>query len=151
MLPSTWRSVVQVMPTGLLSAMYTGAGRSAAAPTTAPSTRTSSPSPTWVPSSARRPLTVTRPASIHASASRREQMPLSLMYLLRRFTSGEQRAGDDLEHQDRLHALEDRQHQRVDHVAADRVLLGVSPAAVQELADLGGLDRHVAREQLGLG
>ena len=49
-----------------------------------PSTRTSSPSPTCVPSSAGAPLTVTRPAAIQASASRREQTPLSLMNLLSR-------------------------------------------------------------------
>src|SRR5580658_7021101 len=44
--------------------------------------RTSSPSPTWVPSAAGAPLTVTRPLSIHLSASRREQAPVSLMNLL---------------------------------------------------------------------
>src|SRR5450631_1408181 len=47
-----------------------------------PSTRTSSPSLTRVPSTASVPLHVTRPASIHLSASRREHTPVSLMYLL---------------------------------------------------------------------
>src|SRR4030065_498404 len=51
------------------------------APTTRLSTRTSSPSLSCVPSSARLPLMVTRPPAIQASASRREQMPVSLMYL----------------------------------------------------------------------
>src|SRR5271169_397876 len=46
-----------------------------------PSTRTSSPPATRVPSTAHTPLQVTRPASIHLSASRREQRPDSLMYL----------------------------------------------------------------------
>src|SRR5207244_753725 len=44
----------------------------------------SSPSATWLPSTARAPLIVTRPAVISASASRREQAPLSLRYLLSR-------------------------------------------------------------------
>src|ERR1700722_11940807 len=43
---------------------------------------TTSPSPTWVPKVARLPLQVTRPASIHLSASRLEQAPVSLMNLL---------------------------------------------------------------------
>jgi hypothetical protein len=37
---------------------------------------------TRVPKVATRPLQVTRPASIHLSASRLEQTPVSLMYLL---------------------------------------------------------------------
>src|SRR5260370_26778853 len=47
-----------------------------------PSTRPSSPSPTCFPNAASDPLHVTRPASINLSASRREQTPVSLMYLL---------------------------------------------------------------------
>ena len=39
---------------------------------------------TGAPSWAAQPFTVTRPASIHSSASRREQAPVSLRYLLRR-------------------------------------------------------------------
>ena len=39
----------------------------------------------------------------------------------------------DLELEDRLRALEDRQHRRVHDIAADRVLLGVAPAAVHHL------------------
>jgi hypothetical protein len=57
-------------------------GRLFLAPTSSPSMRTSSPSPTFVPEHAGTPLQVTRPASIHLSASRREQTPVSLMYLL---------------------------------------------------------------------
>ena len=49
-----------------------------------PSMRTSSPGATLWPSVAGAPFRVTRPASIHLSASRREQTPVSLMYLLRR-------------------------------------------------------------------
>ena len=49
-----------------------------------PSMRTSSPSLTRVPSAAGAPLHVTRPASIHLSASLREHTPVSLMYLLSR-------------------------------------------------------------------
>ena len=62
----------------------------------------------------------------------------------------EEPARDDLELEDRLHAFEDRQHLGVDDVAADRILLGITPAAVHELAHLRELDRHVAREQLRL-
>ena len=79
MLPLMWRSVVQVMPTGLFSAMYTCCCWRR--PTGLPSTRTSSPSLIWVPSVAVWPLTLTRPCSIQLSASRREQAPVSLMYL----------------------------------------------------------------------
>src|SRR3954470_9495073 len=39
-------------------------------------------------------------------------------------------AGDDLEAERLVGALEDRQHASVDEVAADRVLLGVAEAAV---------------------
>ena len=45
----------------------------------------------------------------------------------------QQRPADHLQLEDRLHAFEDREHLRVDHVARDRVLLGVTPAAVQQL------------------
>src|ERR1039458_5826017 len=51
-------------------------------PRSLPSMRTSSPSLTRVPSAASVPLHVTRPASIHLSASLREHTPVSLMYLL---------------------------------------------------------------------
>src|SRR5450631_2646158 len=44
--------------------------------------QTSSPGLTCVPSSAGAPFQVTRPASINLSASRREQIPVPLMYLL---------------------------------------------------------------------
>src|SRR5580704_11449535 len=53
-------------------------------PIASPSMRPSSPSVTWVPNEASWPFNVTRPASIHLSASRREQTPVSLMYLLSR-------------------------------------------------------------------
>src|SRR6478735_3676355 len=86
MLPGMCRSVVQVMPTGLFKAMYTVSLRRAAIGL--PSTSTTSPSSTCVPSSAGAPLTRTRPAAIHASASRREQIPVSLMYLLSRTRAG---------------------------------------------------------------
>src|SRR5580693_10737662 len=49
-----------------------------------PSTRTSSCAHTLSPRCARSPFKVTRPALIHLSASRREQTPVSLMYLLSR-------------------------------------------------------------------
>src|SRR5450755_1642603 len=52
------------------------------APIGLPSMRTSSPAATWVPSTAVTPLQLTRPCSIHLSASRREHTPVSLMYLL---------------------------------------------------------------------
>jgi hypothetical protein len=50
---------------------------------------------------------------------------------LARLRAPEQRAADDLQAQDRLYALEDRQHLGIDDIAADRVFLGVTPAAVQ--------------------
>src|SRR5688572_3660224 len=49
-----------------------------------PSSLTSSPSLTCVPSCAGLPLIVTRPSAMSSSASRREQAPLSLRYLLSR-------------------------------------------------------------------
>src|SRR6185503_19293940 len=63
----------------------------------------------------------------------------------------EQASCDDLELEDRPYSLEDRQHLCVHDVTADRVLLGVTPAAVQKLADLRHFDRNVARKKLGLG
>src|ERR1700712_2158102 len=56
-------------------------------PTGAPSTHTSSPLCTCVPRVASTPATVTRPASIHLSASRLEHTPVSAMNLFRRKTS----------------------------------------------------------------
>src|SRR6185436_8563669 len=55
-------------------------------PTGLPSTHTTSPAATCVPSVATTPLIVTRPASMRASASRREHRPVSLMYLFSRKT-----------------------------------------------------------------
>ena len=61
-----------------------------------------------------------------------------------RLCAAEQAARDDLQLEDRLHAFEDREHLRIDDVAADRVLLGVTPAAVKELTGLRHVDRDVA-------
>ena len=77
MLPSTSRSVVHVMPTGLLSAMYTGADFLRAAPDHAVDAHVVARLATWTLSAAGAPLTVTRPASIRPSASRRDHALLS--------------------------------------------------------------------------
>src|SRR5690348_9151770 len=69
-----------------------------------------------------------------ACSRQRGHRPRSSAMLVRH-----QRPADDLEREDRLDALEDRQDLGVGDVAADRVLLGVAPAAVQDLAELGDL------------
>ena len=53
-----------------------------------PSTRTSSPSFTFVPISGTLPLMVTRRSSMRTSAARLEQKPTSLRYLLMRVSNG---------------------------------------------------------------
>src|SRR5581483_4839450 len=60
----------------------------------------------------------------------------------------DERAGDDFQFEGGLHALKDWQHLRIDDVAADAILFGVAPAAVQQLRFLGDLDGDVRREEL---
>src|SRR6476620_5561341 len=85
MLVLSFRSVVQVMPLGLLSIRYTGAFFLGSG---SPSTSTLSPGFTRVPFQASSPLMVTRACSMYWSASRRLQKPVSLMYLLRLVSMG---------------------------------------------------------------
>ena len=86
-----------------------------------------------------------RPSSAKASsASRSPAMRMRAMVI-----SGTQElAGDDFELEDRLHALEDGEDERVDDVAGDGVFLGVSPAAVDELRFLAHPDGDVGGKQL---
>src|ERR1700754_2769445 len=137
MLPSTVVSVVQVMPTGLFSAMYTprlftGLATSVRATTTSPSTFTMSPSRAFAPIPTISSLIVTRPAASSSSASRREQMPASLMYLLTRIGLGtqahatlEQAQGDRRQaHHEHQHHHEGRDDGHVadaEHAEAERV------------------------------
>src|SRR5438128_1387689 len=60
----------------------------------------------------------------------------------------EELARDYLQLEDRLHPLEDREHEGVDDVPRDGELLGVAPAAVQELPLLRHPDRDVGSEEL---
>jgi len=70
---------VQVIPTGLLRAIYTLFDLGLIV---FPSTTTVSVGLTLVPRVAKIPFTYTLPDSINLSASLLEQIPLSLMYLL---------------------------------------------------------------------
>ena len=81
--------VVQTTPTGLFTASRTFFldASSSTAPTRLPFTFTSMPAETSVPSSAVSPATVTLPAAMSRSASRREQTPAALKNLLMRIPS----------------------------------------------------------------
>ena len=77
---STFVSVVQTIPTGLLKARYT-CFCSIGFVMICPSTSTWSPSSTFVPISGTFPLILTFPSSISLSATLLEQQPTSLKYL----------------------------------------------------------------------
>ena len=81
--------VVQTTPTGLFTASRTFFldASSSTAPPRLPFTFTSMPAETSVPSSAVSPATVTLPAAMSRSASRREQTPAALKNLLMRIPS----------------------------------------------------------------
>ena len=86
-LSRTSSSVVEVTPTGLLSAIKItfSALRGSSS---LPFTRTRSPTRTWSPTTALRPLISTTPFSMKRSASRREHSPLSLINLFNRMLLG---------------------------------------------------------------
>src|SRR5690349_14433734 len=102
--------------------------------TISPSTRTSSPSSALAPVPTTSPLMVTRPATSHSSASRREHRPASLMYLFTRMAGGsgtqphatlqqlqrhDRQRGHEAQHHDERHAdvdVADAQHAEAERV-----------------------------------
>src|SRR5215213_5436410 len=106
-------------------------------------TRTATPTSaatitTWTTERTVGPARPLRAPMAHSSAPRRSSalVPVKGLDVVR--SVGQQAAGDDLQAQRLVGALEDRQDPGVHEVAADRVLLGVAEPAV----DLHGLAGH---------